>query len=625
MPKSRDVVDQAKSADFLLASGVKAFRALYPGAQFKLFEIGHCQFLIVVADTYFASTDEFKKFSDAVPITLNISVSDVEPNDASELDVSKYLAISHDVSLSHTAPTLLNTLRLRHSELSIIKIDDASGTSAPAIILPESQRDANLTGLTDDIAQMPYLSGEVSIQFQENAEILEQPSDDVFSIASLSVRTPEIQSLKHVRDDDEKWYWAFENAANGELRPSDFNFVQADHPRSVILPMAEQHNLPDLRNYFLLYDRVLLEVPLLEHYEKISYGLADNDFAEAAARGKLQLLVTQPEERLPFGLLREVEEANPNAIIGRRASAAYAMSHFANRFERFERRPAETRELIAFAGEKISEAFEVERDAMERIISSPVSDYYTALERLRHNDLKAISIHGADDAFAFAKQVYGGQELPDLRLEFSFANNMTTIGGVFDAEVALGKQTSPLAFPADLCSTLYSLFGEGFAAHLQNAESATPTIDPQAIHPEGPLFEFSQTRPLSEMLDLIGKADTPIASSLLSDLARLEGDARTDRIKAINDVVDAYGGSPTNNVIGEGMPNRFAKWMVGAFGAFIPPIAAILTASQLADEAVGFASDLRAMKELDDDVPKIRSQVELLSKTRKIARLTEKS
>lgn len=167
--------------------------------------------------------------------------------------------------------------------------------------------------------------------------------------------------------------------------------------------------------------------------------------------------------------------------------------------------------------------------------------------------------------------------------------------------------------------------GGGVASSLNNANTLPKPDSGVILHPEGPLFDFSQTRPLAELLDVVERADVVTANSILSDLATLNADERGARILQINDVLASFDASPASSVIGQGMSTRFAKLVSTLLFGFIPIVSSILTASQLADDVTGFAKDLNALRNLDEDIPKVRAQIELLSKVRKVAQLSERT
>jgi hypothetical protein len=292
-------------------------------------------------------------------------------------------------------------------------------------------------------------------------------SDNVFAIFGHQRRSKPIRELRHVREDDERWYPQFADAAAGNLSQHAFPFAP-DGQREVFLPAAEAGGLPDLRNYFLLYDRVLLEVPLLTNYleSETRHALGVDDLADAAARGRLRLLVTQPEERLPLHLLQAVQERTQNAIIGRRAASTFAMATYAARAERLEKLGV-LKGSIGFIGQAIAQAMGIDRGTIERVLLEPIASRYRALEALRQNDLKALPSDFGRDTWNLVRSLIASPAVPDLELEFLIGGIMVSVANLFEAELAIANPRSPFLFPAHVVSTLGQIAAGQFLSNLQ--------------------------------------------------------------------------------------------------------------------------------------------------------------
>jgi hypothetical protein len=621
------VVDYERNATYTAASTAQAYRGRYPSAPLRIFKTSSWGHIFFVEDEFYTSDEKIKEFGYSIrPVASGILLSGKLPESGEELNVADLLAFQNEMEVVHTLESLENALALRHPELSILGLSQDGETLALKIMLPEASRGLDLSELYLDIDALAWKKGGVEIVFRDD-NIRPQPSrDDVFSIIRSSVRDREVQALAHVREDEERWYTEFDRAAKGEIGPEDFSFGLPGGSRTVFLPVAEAKGLPDLRNYFLLYDNVLMEVPLAEDFTKLRGGLREDDYAEAAARGRLHLLVTQPEERLPLRLLQAVQERSRTAIIGRRASTAFAMATLSDRMKQFREHVPDVDLLTSVGAKSLEKVFGVERGTAERVLAAPIADYYDALGALRHKDLKALPYRRGEDALAFARAILRGHDLPDLRLEFHAASNMVGIGNLFGAEVALGQVRSPFAFPAHLTSTLFALFGNELPVETPLVGDEKPQHDHSVIrvYPEGPLFEFSETRPLAELLDVVDSKSAAVAGSIFSDLARLPEEEREARIRAINDIVHAFGALPSERIIGKGMAARHANLIVQGLGLIIPLVGSIVGSMQLLDGVLAFFRDTERLKTLGEDVARSRRQVELLRQIRKVAWLDER-
>ena len=92
----------------------------------------------------------------------------------------------------------------------------------------------------------------------------------------------------------------------------------------------------------------------------------------------------------------------------------------------------------------------------------------------------------------------------------------------------------------------------------------------------------------------------------------------------INDIVHDFGALPSTRVIGGGMATRYARIIINALGLFIPILGNVASGLGLLDESAAWYRDAGRIKKLGEDVARSRQQIEILSRVRKIAWLSEK-
>jgi hypothetical protein len=525
-------VNQEATARDQAAYTAKVYRSKYPGAPLRIFQSSDIGYSFVVADPYYSLPGKIAEFSHSIrPLTALIELTTVRPDHGKELDIAELLHVGNEMSQIHTLVSLENVLTLRHPDLSIVAIEQNQETLALTVVLPADRQNTDLSALHQDLRELPFHEAGITIEFRQDEGSSREFSDNVFAIFGHQRRSKPIRELRHVREDDERWYPQFADAAAGNLSQHAFCFAP-DGQRVVFLPAAEAGGLPDLRNYFLLYDRVLLEVPRLTNYLELEtrHALDVDDLADAAARGRLRLLVTQPEERLPLHLLQAVQERTQNAIIGRRAASTFAMATYAARAERLEKLGV-LKGSIRFIGEAIAQAMGIDRGTIERVLLEPIASRYRALEALRQNDLKALPSDFGRDTWNLVRSLIASPTVPDLELEFLIGGIMVSVATLFEAELAIGNPRSPFLFPAHVLSTSYGMYDGPLAPALAQVEEAAAKNN-LMIYPEGPLFEFSERRRLSELLDIVGPGRTAaIAHSIFADLAQIHGGCKkpTDR------------------------------------------------------------------------------------------------
>jgi hypothetical protein len=616
-------VNQEANARDQAAYTAKIYRSKYPGAPLKIFQFGTYQYKFVVDDPFYTQPAKIAEFNNSIrPITAAIELTSAPPQHEVRVELEELLRVGGEMSYIHNLLSLENALTIRHPDLAIVAVEQDPKSAALTIVLPADRKDSDLSALRQDLKELPFLETGVKIEFRPDAGAKRELANNIFMIVGRQRRPRAIQELHHVREDDEQWYSRFSAAAAGRLSAHDFPFAP-DGQRAVFLSGGETVRLPNLRNYFLLYDRVVLEVPLLTDYLELEqrHGLNVDDFAEGAARGRLRLLVTQPEERLPLHLLQAVQERTTGAIIGRRAGSTFAMATYAERADRLEKLGV-LRGSLGFIGRAIAQAMMIDREMIERVLLEPVASRYRALEALRHNDLKALPRDFGRDTWELVRSLAGGN-LPDLELEFLIGGGMVSIANLFDSELAIGSARSPLLFPAHVVSTSYAMYQGPLAPALAQAKDSS-TKNNLMVYPEGPLFEFSEFRRLGELLDVVGSGQqSEIAHSIFADLAKISEDERSQRILMINDIMHGFGALPSDQVIGSGMAARYAKIIVDGLGLFIPFLGNVASGLELADEIGAWYRDAERMKKLGDNVERSRRQIELLSRVRKVAWLSE--
>jgi hypothetical protein len=140
--------------------------------------------------------------------------------------------------------SLENALTLRHPDLSIIAIEQNQETLALTVVLPVDRQNKDLSALHQDLRVLPFHEAGITIEFRQDEGSRREFSENAFLIFGHQRRPKPIRELRHVREDDERWYPQFADAAAGNLSQHDFPFAP-DGQREVFLPGAEAGGLPD--------------------------------------------------------------------------------------------------------------------------------------------------------------------------------------------------------------------------------------------------------------------------------------------------------------------------------------------------------------------------------------------
>lgn len=346
-----------------------------------------------------------------------------------------------------------------------------------------------------------------------------------------------------------------------------------------------------------------------------------DDFASAAAIGRLKLLITQPEERLPISLLKAIEEAAPENIIGRRAASVFAMSHFCERKNKYESHINLKANEIRDYSEKLSRQLDLDPSIISRVLLSPISNYHEALDRLRGSDLKEIPVMIGEDAWAIVKSLLRYNRQPEPLLEFTLGAGQLMSANLFQAELAISRSHEYLHLPCIVVHTLQTFTNNALYAVSGMQRDLQSNL---VINPETPVFDFSEIRPLEQLFSALKPGDGAIADSIIQDLSNLPREERKERVLEITDLLRDFGATPTKIAFGEGMPRRYAEISAATIGLILPPIGWMLGFFQIGESVSTWFRDVDRIKRLGPDTKASYQKIEFLQRLRGVAWLSEK-
>lgn len=604
------------------------YRSQFPAAAFRLIRKTEHDYVIAVDDPADASPEAVAHFNQHIkPVSAPVRLSGdcLDGVDVALLDAS---AFTGGLPGTMTVLELEDRLIADHADLKILRIEQDSASLALTVWLAPEASTLDLAPLKADLAAFGLRDHAVTVRYgsaEPHAEADLNALGNVARIVRRSMRHPRIRALPHVREDDERWRSEIGRAAEGQLDPSAI-ISRPDDQRSVLIPSVTLSALPNIRNYLLTYDNVILEVPLSDRYEAsaLTHQFDADDIAEAAQRGRIRLLVTQPEERLPLRLLETVSERAPNAIIGRRAGSAYALAVLRKRMDQFRRQWPNAEKDARTLAIDLKPDLGDNQAAIERLLLEPLSTYHAALGALAGHDLKALPSLTGDDAWSIAKHILRPEAGQDLSFEFMVANMQMAMANVFQAELTVSAEQHYLHLPSHLLGVIHTMTDRRLAQTMMDDDLDTGSLPRWFINPATPIFEFSEIRPLSSLLDVVTAADAVVAKSILSDLASLPKEQRHARIIELTDIVSSFGARPSNAIIGDGMGPQYARLVAQIVGPFISILGPILGVLQAGDNIWAWFRTANRIKQLGDDVSRSRRQVELLRRMRPVAWLSQK-
>ena len=602
------------------------YKSRFPASAFQVMLEPSGEYVILVEDPADAVPEHLHEFDEEIrPITARVRLDSQCALNSIPIDVDWPADVAATISALRPMQEVEDALLTQYHHLGIRRVTQDPATLVLTIWLDEKKHDQDLSPIHPALIAAGIEPRSVVVQFEEpptSEEPISAPAGfkDFAHVIAARRRSAEIRSLPHLAG-DEQWLEMFQSAAAGELN-SDGIYKTDRARRPILIPSLAFQALPDIRTYFLTYDQVVLEVPRARDYEayKAQHGITDDILAAAAAGGLLRLLITHPEEDLPLSLLRAVGERSRESIIGRHAGAAFAMATLARRERDFSKTLGDQRPLVRPLTRQLATKLDVDPKALERLFLEPVATYHQALDRLNGADIKGLIPSFGLDAWAVTKAALKGRGVPDLDLEFLTAAHQMRVADLFGSELAVSDSQKFLHFPCHTLHVLQASTQNDVLLGLAGEESHLPFF----INPSTPIYEFSETRPIDELIKAMKPGDSIIAKSILSDLAALPADEREARVLQINDLVREFGAQPSSRIIGDGMAPRYAVILANLLGLFVEPLGTLLSVTQVLDGGSGWFRDAMRFKIFGSNVARTRRQIEMLRRVRGVAWLSEK-
>jgi len=122
--------------------------------------------------------------------------------------------------------------------------------------------------------------------------------------------------------DEALWFDNIDDIFAGTFRKDDLYFFQRDN-YACYLDYTDAEHI-DIRNLLLLYRTIYLTPP----YEKdirnwlANQRITENEYLELVSKGRIKVILTQPEFRYQMGFFRDMYNIAPDSVITRRAIAA---------------------------------------------------------------------------------------------------------------------------------------------------------------------------------------------------------------------------------------------------------------------------------------------------------------
>ena len=523
-------VGQVKRIDALL-------RARFPYLLTDIYETRTNHFVIVIAPEIERVEKIAKEFDNSIRF---LTVPVILANSRPETFIRRIPALTDQestgtmVGLPVTRKDLLNLLMSKFPHVDMMDIEEIRAPGRQVRIVvgtdPDTATRAEIAEFVDalDIG-VPI---EIRVASAERRFEIPKGHDPMFVWATaLRPLAP-----SYVREDERFWFDNIESIAANLFDWGGFPGMEDEAFRCYFDFTPGEADHLNIRQALLLYDEVWCSLPLRERQESFlaHQRLSTDDLLLMVDVGRLKFVTTQPEERLDIRLLESVHERNPEAILGRRTTAALLVADVARTYDRSFLRDPDIVPVIRVASEVLAEKLGMNQDGLVQIMFWPLAS-------LRGGLARTLDIGSKGGPYLSLADAVGRLVSKDSNLHVAFeaicAGEAVHLAHALDA-TAFG----PLAdYPArhNMKAFLGHLlnFHRSFNAELAPAWVANERRRNSATSmlPSVPLFDFDPDIPIAELL-----SDTELVStreqgrSLYARLAGMPANERGAEIERLN-------------------------------------------------------------------------------------------
>ena len=526
-------VGQVKRIDALL-------RSRFPYLLTDIYEIRVNHFVIVIAPEIERVERIEEEFDSSIRfLTVPVILSNSRP----ETFIRQIPALTDQestgtmVGLPVARKDLLNLLMSKFGNVDVMDIEEARAPSRRARIVVGTDPDAATRAEIGEFVDALDIGVPVEIRVASAKRRFGIPKGhDPMFVWAAALRP---LSPSYVREDERFWFDNIESIAANRFDWGGFPGIKDEAFRCYFDFTPGETNHLNIRQALLLYDEVWCSLPLRDRQEGFlaHQRLSTDDLLQMVDGGRLKFVTTQPEEWLDIRFLESVYERNPEAILGRRTTAALLVADVARTYDRSFLRDPDIVPVIRVASELLAEKLGMNQDGLLQIMFWPLASLRGGLARTLDIGSKGGPYLSLADAVG---RLVSNDSNLDVALEAICAGEPVQLAHALDATAFGPLSEYPARHNMKACLAHLLNFHRSFNAELapawvaneQRRNSATSMV------PSVPLFDFDPDIPIAELL-----SDTEMVStrqqgrSLYARLASMAANERGAEIERLNTVL----------------------------------------------------------------------------------------
>lgn len=300
------------------------FRVRYPYFITNLFKLSERHYVVNTANNSEHSFDELTEEMSLMQVmwaeNLTVRVSQNEPE--KYLYTLEPLSLQDCLDINLYEPKIEDVSRMlvvKYPKLDFGELEiDRKNLRITVPILSSDNNIGDLVLSIEEFLNDLGFAFKFECKVSEGINPIQYNSSNIFIIAPSKSNSTK---LSYFLEEEEFWFDRATDIYNGKITKVNNPFISDQETSCYSNFMLDGINI---RNHLMLFDTVYITLPLEDRMSDFlnSQRIQKKEIVELASKGRIKLVLVQPEDRMDMNLIEQVFEANPKAILGRRGVSA---------------------------------------------------------------------------------------------------------------------------------------------------------------------------------------------------------------------------------------------------------------------------------------------------------------
>jgi hypothetical protein len=338
------------------------------------------------------------------------------------------------------------------------------------------------------------------------------------------------------------WYENIDDIFSGKFTKKDLYFYnKKDY--TCYIDFTSNGNI-NLRNHLLLYNKIYLSLPIVENCTIKKFFEIQKidilDFLDLVEKGRIKILLIQPEFRYDKKFLAQIWETNKDGIIGRKSVASLQQIALVELSKNYLLNDSQIIEHIPAIASSLSKATKIDYDFLYSFLTWPIRAPRESFETLLFDGIYKVGnfSFNRDLAKFITGQIKGAK---DLELEFLISAPAIHIANSLNATYFPSKDKYGFSdsFYSNIIGHYFNIHNSFNTSSLLNFKEHTASRNNGKIPIELiSLIEIDEYPSLLEIDDLLSSnRNRNKMKQLLSQLSELDDTERKEKINLYNNEV----------------------------------------------------------------------------------------